>query len=132
VVGYVCTGRALGSLGAGSVVAVRDHVGLTWRSPLMGPNEDRLGPRFPVLEGLYVPEVVRQCLEPSWDVAVEVVAGVEDDGRLTEFEAEAVAVSGIEVASQELVPVALLAAHLGIRLAAAVVIIERESEKGDG
>jgi purine-nucleoside phosphorylase len=35
------------ALAAGSLMVIRDHINLTGRHPLMGPNDDRLGPRFP-------------------------------------------------------------------------------------
>ena len=55
VVGFVCRGVALGAAAAGAgpaelvspgtvagaLVAVTDHVNLTWRSPLIGPKEQR-------------------------------------------------------------------------------------------
>ncbi len=35
------------SFGAGTLMVMRDHINLTGRNPLMGPNDDALGPRFP-------------------------------------------------------------------------------------
>ena len=35
------------AFGAGTLMVMRDHLNLTGRNPLMGPNEDDLGPRFP-------------------------------------------------------------------------------------
>jgi purine-nucleoside phosphorylase len=32
---------------AGTLMVMRDHINLTGRNPLMGPNDDALGPRFP-------------------------------------------------------------------------------------
>ena len=124
VVGYVCSGRRVAPGGIAEVVAVADHVNLTWRSPLTGVNDDRLGPRFPVVAGVYVPEMVVERVGPGGSPAVgqEVVAGVRDDRSLLEFELEMVCKRGLRTVSSELVPVALLAAHMGMRLAAAVVI----------
>jgi len=34
------------SLAIGEIVAIRDHINLTGASPLSGPNDERLGPRF--------------------------------------------------------------------------------------
>ena len=124
VVGYVCAGRRAVSGGIAEAVAVADHVNLTWRSPLTGVNDDRLGPRFPVVAGIYVPEMVVERVGPGGSPAVgqEVVAGVRDDRSLLEVELEMVRKQGLRTVSSELVPVALLAAHMGMRLAAAVVI----------
>jgi len=35
--------------GAGTLMVIADHLNLTGRMPLMGPNDDSLGPRFPDL-----------------------------------------------------------------------------------
>jgi purine-nucleoside phosphorylase len=37
------------SFGPGTLMVMRDHINLTGRSPLIGPNADELGPRFPDL-----------------------------------------------------------------------------------
>ena len=124
VVGYVCSGRAALDGGERKVIAVTDHVNLTWQSPLTGNNDDRLGPRFPVVAGMYEPGLVlsRVSLEAVLPVEQGVVAGVRDDRGLLEFESRMVREQSLAAVSSELVPVALLAAHLGIRLAAAVVV----------
>jgi purine-nucleoside phosphorylase len=40
-------------LTAGSLVVIDDHINLTGTNPLVGPNDDRLGPRFPDLSETY-------------------------------------------------------------------------------
>jgi purine-nucleoside phosphorylase len=35
------------AFGAGTLMVMRDHINLTGRNPLMGPNDDEIGPRFP-------------------------------------------------------------------------------------
>jgi hypothetical protein len=122
LVGYVCAGRALpGGCPAGvRSVVVTDHVDLTWRSPLTGPNDGRFGPRFPVVAGVYRPETVR--VAPEGGSLLGVVAGVRDDRRLTVFEAGVVVRHGIQAVSSELVAVSIVAAHMGLRVAAIVVV----------
>jgi len=44
-------------LGAGTVVALSDHLNLTGRSPLTGPNDQRFGERFPDMTDAYDPEL---------------------------------------------------------------------------
>lgn len=126
VVGYVCVGLppsgrpAAVRASASSAVAVADHVNLTWESPLRGPNDDRLGPRFPVTAGLYVAERVLRAV----DGETGVVAGVRDERRPSPFESGFVARGGFAAVSGELVPVAVIAAHLGYRVAAVVVLAQ--------
>jgi purine-nucleoside phosphorylase len=43
------------SFGPGTLMVVRDHINLTGRSPLIGPNADELGPRFPDLTDAWSP-----------------------------------------------------------------------------
>lgn len=39
--------------GAGTLMVMRDHINMTGRNPLMGPNDDTLGPRFPDMTAIY-------------------------------------------------------------------------------
>jgi hypothetical protein len=119
LVGYVC-------LGAGRplcAVAVSDHVNLTWRSPLTGPNDEGVGPRFPSMTGIYRPEVVLDRVGAAGGIIVEtgVVAGVQSELCLTPYESEVACAPGYLAVSEELVPVVIVAAHMGLRVAAVVV-----------
>jgi purine-nucleoside phosphorylase len=46
-------GGAGDGLHPGDLVLIRDHINLAARSPLLGPNDDRLGPRFPDMSEVY-------------------------------------------------------------------------------
>jgi hypothetical protein len=141
VVGYVCTGvsvsdqvaeESMQSAGdmspVAGLVAVTDHANLTWYSPLTGPNDDSLGPRFPVTAGLYRVDAVTSVLP----AAEAIVAAVWDDADLSPFEERVIREgpkSGgprFAAASAELSSVAILAAHLGYGLAAAMIIVSEE------
>ena len=37
------------TFGAGTLMVIRDHINMTGRTPLLGPNADSIGPRFPDL-----------------------------------------------------------------------------------
>jgi len=43
------------SYGIGEIVAIRDHINMTGTSPLVGPNDERLGPRFIDMSEPYAP-----------------------------------------------------------------------------
>lgn len=137
VVGFVCTGSLLAGAAVGlrtpDAIAVRDHANLTWRSPLTGPNDERVGPRFPSMTGVYLPEVVLERVLAPGGIIVEpgVVAGVEDQSRLTPFEREMAQAGGCVAASAELAPVVILAAHIGLRVAAVVVVTGTDEEETD-
>ena len=45
------------SFGPGTLMVMRDHINLTGRSPLIGPNADALGPRFPDLVDAWSPRL---------------------------------------------------------------------------
>jgi len=45
------------SFGPGTLMVMRDHINLTGRSPLIGPNADELGPRFPDLIDAWDPNL---------------------------------------------------------------------------
>jgi hypothetical protein len=126
VVGYVCTGTSTRAAGQCRVIAVTDHANLGWRSPLMGPNDDLVGPRFPVVAGVYAPEVVATRINTTGGGVVTrgVVAGVLNDREPRPFESRMARQLGMGGFSSQLVPVVLLAAHLGLRVAAAVVVVK--------
>ena len=45
------------AFGPGTLMVMRDHINLTGRSPLIGPNADDLGPRFPDLTDAWSPRL---------------------------------------------------------------------------
>jgi hypothetical protein len=105
---------------AEEALVVSDHVNLAFWSPLQGPNDERVGPRFPVTAGLYCPEIVQE----RYPVEDGVAAEVGDPTCLTEFERWAIHKEGtIAAVTNELAAVAILAAHAGFRLAAVMVPI---------
>jgi hypothetical protein len=154
VVGYLCPGKRVPGwdekdgedgaeiAGAGAtppdrrvarLVIVTDHANLTWRSPLTGPNDDTVGPRFPSMTGIYAPEVALNRLGLLDGIIVRsgIVAGVVDHDHPTAFEAGVAQRQGYVAVSCELVPVVIVAAHMGLRVAAVAVMAEPEG-KGEG
>ena len=130
VVGYVCRGmlpavqsgcamRDVPIDGTGPrLVAVRDHADLTFCSPLRGPNPEALGPRFPLMAGLYEPSLVLAACPLA---AAGEVAEVRRLDRLTDFENGVVRDLPFAAATNQLASLAILAAHMGYKLAALVV-----------
>ncbi len=131
VIGLVCRGadpsaptEGFGVEVPARVVSVTDHVNLTWRSPLVGPNDDSAGPRFPSMGGIYASLEVPQPdgAEDGMIVVRGVVAGVADDRRLSAYESEVLSRFRWAAVSSELVAPVIVAAHMGLRVAAMVMV----------
>jgi len=62
--------------GPGTLMVIRDHLNLTGRTPLFGPNADEIGPRFPDLTDAWSPRL-RAGLHAAADAeGVALVEGV--------------------------------------------------------
>ncbi|HYI21032.1 MAG TPA: purine-nucleoside phosphorylase [Candidatus Limnocylindrales bacterium] len=61
---------------AGTLMLLTDHLNLTGRSPLMGPNDDALGERFPDLVDAYSPRLRALMCEAAADEGIELAEGV--------------------------------------------------------
>ena len=136
VVGYVCSGRRLQRDAKGMVepggrlLPVADHVNLTWISPLTGPNDDSIGPRFTLVAGIYRPKLVHSLLSRTVDLdAPGVVLQVGDIWSLTWFDEQVASGLGAEWVSDELASVVLSVAHGGCAVAA--VLLEQCGAMGE-
>jgi purine-nucleoside phosphorylase len=111
---------------AGTLMVIADHINMTGRHPLIGPNADSLGPRFPDMtdvwdldlrsrlhaaarvEGVALVEGVYACmLGPSYETAAEVRMlgrlGADAVGMSTALEAVAARWVGLRVCGVSLV-----------------------------
>ena len=64
------------SFGPGTPMIMRDHINLTGRSPLLGPNADGLGPRFPDMTDAWSPRLRRRLHAAAAAEGVDVREGV--------------------------------------------------------
>ena len=64
------------SFGPGTLMVMRDHINLTGRSPLIGPNADELGPRFPDLTEAWSPRLRARLFAAASAEGVELAEGV--------------------------------------------------------
>jgi purine nucleoside phosphorylase len=133
LVGLVVSVRAAGDEGArpapGALVPVADHVGLEGRGPLTGRWPAGVPRDFPSMTGIYQPAYVRPRHGARVYSSGVVAAGVADVRRLSRFEARAVREGGWPIVSDTLVPVAVVAAYYGVKLAACGVVQAPRSER---
>lgn len=106
----------------GDLVAIRDHLNLTGRNPLAGPNDDRLGPRFPDLSEVYSVGLRAQMREAFATAGVTYQEGVYAWllGPSYETPAEVQAVKRLrgDLVGMSTVPEAIALRHMGIEVAA--------------
>ena len=61
---------------AGTLMLINDHLNLTGRSPLIGANDDELGPRFPDLVNAWSPRLGELMRRAAADEGVRLEEGV--------------------------------------------------------
>jgi purine-nucleoside phosphorylase len=62
--------------GPGTLMVIRDHLNLTGRTPLLGPNADDIGPRFQDLTAAWDPELRDALVAAGRAEGVELTQGV--------------------------------------------------------
>jgi purine-nucleoside phosphorylase len=120
------TTNAAGSLNpdlrAGSVMVVTDHINLLAANPLVGPNLERLGARFPDLTGAYDPRLVETALkiarEKMLDVRPGVLTAVSGPNYETAAEYRAFRFLGADAVGMSVIPEVIVAAHCGLQVLA--------------
>jgi purine-nucleoside phosphorylase len=64
------------TFGPGTLMLIADHINLTGRNPLMGPNADAIGPRFPDLTEAWSPRLRAQLRAAAAASSVAVEEGI--------------------------------------------------------
>ncbi len=109
------------SFAPGDLMRITDHLNLTGKNPLSGPNEDRLGPRFPDLTHAYDPRLATALEEAARAAGQTLRAGVyaQLNGPSYETPAEIrmIRTLGGDAVGMSTVPEVIVAAHMGVPLA---------------
>jgi purine-nucleoside phosphorylase len=107
------------SLEPGQLVAISDHLNLQGSSPLIGPNDDTLGPRFPDMSDAYDAGLRAAAHEAAARLGIELGEGVYAGWLGPAFETPAeirmLRVLGADLVGMSTVPEVLAARHVGIR-----------------
>jgi len=108
------------SYSEGALVAIRDHINLQGANPLIGPNDDGFGPRFPDMTGAYDPEfrgfIAEAQKELRRDFHEGVYLAVAGPNYETPGEIHAFRTMGADLVGMSTVPEVLAARHSGIRV----------------
>jgi purine-nucleoside phosphorylase len=60
----------------GDLMVMTDHLNLTGKNPLVGPEEPDLGPRFPDMSEAYTPELIKVCEKAALGIGLNLRKGV--------------------------------------------------------
>ena len=118
--------NAAGSLnpgiGPGSLMMLSDHINWTAANPLAGPNDDRIGPRFPDMSAAYDPDLRRRLAAAAEGLGITLHEGVYlaclGPNFETPAEIRAFRMLGADAVGMSTVPECLVANHCGMRVAA--------------
>ena len=105
---------------SGDVMVIEDQINLMGGNPLVGINDDKLGPRFPDMSKPYDPELIRRALEigRKEDFACHrgVFVAVLGPNLETRAEYRFLRLIGADVVGMSTVPEVLVAVHSGMRV----------------
>jgi purine-nucleoside phosphorylase len=103
----------------GQLVLISDHVNLQGTSPLVGPNDDAVGPRFPDLSDAYDTELRARAQDAAAALGIELGEGVYAAWLGPQFETPAeirfMRAIGGDLAGMSTVQEVIAARHMGIR-----------------
>ena len=112
----------------GAIVVTTDHINLMGDNPLIGPNDDELGPRFPDMSEPYSRALVALTEQAALDLGIPlqrgVFAAVPGPNLETPAEYRFLRWIGADVVGMSLVPEDLAAVHGGQRVLALNVVTD--------
>jgi purine-nucleoside phosphorylase len=104
----------------GDLMAMTDHLNLAGYNPLIGPNDDRLGPRFPDMSHAYDPTYLGVLKEVAAreKIALQqgVYASLAGPSYETPAEIRMLRSLGADAVGMSTVPEVIVAAHMGVKV----------------
>jgi purine-nucleoside phosphorylase len=108
------------ALAPGRLVLISDHINLQGSNPLVGPNDDRFGPRFPDMSEVYSKEYRKIALKAAAELGIVVTEGVYAAMLGPSYETPAeirfLRAIGADLVGMSTVPEAIVAKHMGIKV----------------
>jgi purine-nucleoside phosphorylase len=108
------------SLERGGLVLISDHINLQGSNPLVGPNDDALGPRFPDMSDAYCRRFREAAKQVAADLCIHMPEGVYAAMLGPSYETPAeiryLRAIGADVVGMSTVPEVIAANHMGMRV----------------
>jgi purine-nucleoside phosphorylase len=113
---------------AGELVLIADHINLLGDNPLIGRNDDALGPRFPDMSAPYDLELRGLAREVARDMKITLREGVyvavPGPNLETPAEYRFLRIIGADVVGMSTVPEVIVAVHCGMRILGLSIITD--------
>jgi len=120
----------------GTLMLISDHINYSGANPLIGPNPDDFGPRFPDVTDLYTAELRGRIKEAAANADIKLQEGVymmfSGPSYETPAEVRMAKIVGADAVGMSTVPEALVAGHCGMEVIGISCITNIAAGLGEG